>query len=78
MFCQFRFLSQSFLIGWFKRYDLRTVQYMSEHKWISTTEISQIDLQESLNKWHLPGLNGGGNLTPPNLISQIVTSRLDI
>lgn len=49
-------IRQSVITGWLKRYDLRTVQYMSGHKWISSTERYQVDyledLQESINKCH--------------------------
>jgi integrase/recombinase XerD len=49
-------IRQSVISGWLKRYDLRTVQYMSGHKWISSTERYQVDyledLQESINKCH--------------------------
>ena len=49
-------IRQSVITGWLKRYDLRTVQYMSGHKRISSTERYQIgyleDLQESINKCH--------------------------
>jgi integrase/recombinase XerD len=51
-----RHIRQSVITGWLKRYDLRTVQYMSGHKWISSTERYQVDyledLQESINKCH--------------------------
>ncbi len=49
-------IRQSVITGWLKSYDLRTVQYMSGHKWISSTERYQVDyledLQESINKCH--------------------------
>jgi integrase/recombinase XerD len=49
-------IRQSVITGWLKRYDLRNVQYMSGHKWISSTERYQVDyledLQESINKCH--------------------------
>lgn len=51
-----RHIRQSVITLWLKRYDLRTVQYMSGHKWISSTERYQVDyledLQESINKCH--------------------------
>jgi integrase/recombinase XerD len=47
-------IRQSVITLWLKRYDLRTVQYMSGHKWISSTESYKVDyledLQESINK----------------------------
>jgi integrase/recombinase XerD len=49
-------IRQSVITVWLKRYDLRTVQYMCGHKWISSTERYQVDyledLQESINKCH--------------------------
>ena len=49
-------IRQSVITLWLKRYDLRTVQYMSGHKWISSTERYQVDyledLKESINKCH--------------------------
>jgi len=51
-----RHIRQSVITIWLKRYDLRTVQYMSGHKRISSTERYQVgyleDLQESINKCH--------------------------
>jgi len=51
-----RHIRQSVITLWLKRYDLRTVQYMSGHKRISSTERYQVgyleDLQESINKCH--------------------------
>lgn len=51
-----RHIRQSVITMWLKRYDLRTVQYMSGHKRISSTERYQVgyleDLQESINKCH--------------------------
>ncbi len=51
-----RHIRQSVITIWLKKYDLRTVQYMSGHKRISSTERYQIgyleDLQESINKCH--------------------------
>lgn len=51
-----RHIRQSVITIWLKKYDLRTVQYMSGHKRISSTERYQVgyleDLQESINKCH--------------------------
>lgn len=51
-----RHIRQSVITIWLKRYDLRSVQYMSGHKRISSTERYQVnyleDLQESINKCH--------------------------
>lgn len=49
-------IRQSVITLWLKRYDLRTVQYMSGHKWISSTERYQVDhleeLQTAIEKYH--------------------------
>ena len=51
-----RHIRQNVITIWLKRYDLRTVQYMSGHNRISSTERYQVgyleDLKESINKCH--------------------------
>ncbi|MBN2348463.1 MAG: tyrosine-type recombinase/integrase [Bacteroidales bacterium] len=47
---------QSVIAEWLKTKDLRMVQYMAGHKYVSTTERYQVnnleDLEEALNKYH--------------------------
>lgn len=49
-------IRQSVITEWLKEKDLRTVQYMAGHKYVSSTECYQItnleDLKEALNKHH--------------------------
>jgi len=51
-----RHIRQSVITHWLKMYDIREVQYMAGHKWISSTERYQVghleDLQEALKKYH--------------------------
>ena len=51
-----RQLRQSVIADWLKTKDVRTVQYMAGHKWVSTTERYQVnhlkDLQEALKQHH--------------------------
>ena len=46
----------SVIAEWTRRYDVRIVQYMSGHKYVSSTERYQVthleDLQEQLRKFH--------------------------
>lgn len=46
----------SVIAEWTRRYDVRIVQYMSGHKYVSSTERYQAtnleDLQEQLRKYH--------------------------
>ncbi|WP_222943951.1 hypothetical protein [Pedobacter sp. N36a] len=52
-FCQ---IFYSVITEWLKEKDLRTVQYMAGHKYVSSTERYQTttleDLKEALNKHH--------------------------
>ncbi len=49
-------LRQSVITEWLKKKELRTVQYMAGHKYVSSTERYQTsnleDLKEALNKHH--------------------------
>jgi integrase/recombinase XerD len=48
---------QSTITEWLKEKDLRTVQYMAGHRYVSSTERYKVsnleDLKEALNKYHL-------------------------
>ena len=49
-------IRQSVITHWLKHYDIRKVQYMAGHKWVSSTEryqqTSLEDLQNQLEKYH--------------------------
>jgi integrase/recombinase XerD len=49
-------IRKSVICGWLKEYNLREVQYMAGHKWISSTERYQTenleDLQKEIEKYH--------------------------
>jgi len=49
-------LRQSVISHWIKLYDIRQAQYMTGHKWVSSTERYQADnledLQRELEKHH--------------------------
>ena len=49
-------IRQSVITQWLKEKDLRTVQYMAGHRYVSSTERYQTnnleDLKEALNKYH--------------------------
>ena len=54
-------IRQSVIAEWLKTKDLRMVQYMVGHKYVSTTERYQVnnleDLEEALNKYHPNKIN---------------------
>ena len=49
-------IRQSVITHWLKHHDIRKVQYMAGHKWVSSTERYQQsnleDLQNQLEKYH--------------------------
>ena len=49
-------IRQSVMVHWLKSYDLRQVQYMAGHRWVSSTERYRLDnlegLQAELDKYH--------------------------
>lgn len=51
-----RQIRQSVITHWLKHYDIRVVQYMAGHKWVSSTEryrqTNLEDLQDQLDKYH--------------------------
>ncbi len=52
-------LRASVIVKWLKNYNLRQVQYLAGHKWISSTEMylqnEMEGLQEEVNKYHPMG-----------------------
>ena len=51
-----RQIRQSVIAHWLRHYDMRKVQYLAGHKWVSSTERYQQanleDLQDQLDKYH--------------------------
>lgn len=59
----------SVITYWLKNYNLRQVQYMAGHKYVSSTERYQLNnldnLQKKIEKYHPLEQNRGHNLRPP-------------
>src|SRR5690606_19543153 len=55
-FINFRQVRTSVIVHWLKQYNLRQVQYMAGHRYVSSTEAYQVGnmeaLQEDIGKYH--------------------------